>query len=231
MKLLGFKSANDAVGKTILQGDKKWDVIGVVADYHQKSLRYPVEPTMLRPVYGTYNPVSIKVNPQNLSATIAAIKKKYDEFFAGNLFDYYFLYEKFNEQYKNDQLFGKVFSIFSGFAIFIACLGLLGLSLFSTMQRTKEIGVRKVLGASVINIVALLSKDFIKLVIIAFVIASPVAWWIMHSWLQDFAYRINISGWIFLGAGILAIIIALGTISFQAIKAAIANPVKSLRTE
>ncbi|HWH61891.1 MAG TPA: FtsX-like permease family protein, partial [Ginsengibacter sp.] len=139
--------------------------------------------------------------------------------------------EKFNEQYKNDQLFGKVFSIFSGFAIFIACLGLLGLSLFSTMQRTKEIGVRKVLGASVINIVTLLSKDFIKLVMIAFVIASPLAWWIMHNWLQDFAYRINISWWIFLGAGVLAIVIALATISFQAIKAAIANPVKSLRTE
>ncbi len=231
VKLLGFKSANDAIGKTILQGDKKWDVIGVVADYHQKSLRYPVEPTVLRPVYGTYNPVSIKVTPQNLAATIAAIKKKYDEFFAGNLFDYYFLDEKFNEQYKNDQLFGKVFSIFAGFAIFIACLGLLGLSLFSTMQRTKEIGVRKVLGASVTNIVALLSKDFIRLVIIAFVIASPVAWWIMHNWLQDFAYRINISWWIFLAAGLLAIIIALATISFQAIKAAIANPVKSLRTE
>ena len=125
----------------------------------------------------------------------------------------------------------KCFAFFSGFAIFIACLGLLGLSLFSTMQRTKEIGVRKVLGASVINIVALLSKDFIKLVIIAFVIASPVAWWVMHNWLQDFAYRINISWWIFLGAGMLAIIIALGTISFQAIRAAIANPVKSLRTE
>ena len=210
--------------KQFCRGDKKWDVIGVVADYHQKSLRYPVEPTMLRPVYGTYNPVSIKVNPQNLSATIAAIKKKYDEFFAGNLFDYYFLDEKFNEQYKNDQLFGRVFSIFFRLCHFYSLSWLIRLITFSTMQRTKEIGVRKVLGASVINIVALLSKDFIKLVIIAFVIASPVAWWIMHSWLQDFAYRINISWWIFLGAGILAIIIALGTISFQAIRAAIANP-------
>src|SRR4029434_7715966 len=140
-------------------------------------LRYPVEPTVLRPAYGTYSPISIKVNPQNLSSTIASIKKKYDEFFPGNLFDYYFLDEKFNEQYANDQLFGKVFSIFSGFAIFIACLGLLGLSLFATAQRTKEIGVRKVLGASVSNIVTLLSKDFIKLVAIAFVIASPIAWW------------------------------------------------------
>jgi putative ABC transport system permease protein len=124
-----------------------------------------------------------------------------------------------------------VFGIFSAFAIFIACLGLLGLSLFATTQRTKEIGVRKVLGASVSNIVMLLSKDFIKLVLIAFLIASPVAWYIMHNWLLDFVYRINISAWIFIGAGLLAVIIALATISFQAVKAAIANPVKSLRTE
>ncbi|HEY6978639.1 MAG TPA: FtsX-like permease family protein, partial [Chitinophagaceae bacterium] len=142
-----------------------------------------------------------------------------------------FLDEHFNKQYANDQLFGKVFTIFASFAIFIACLGLLGLSLFATAQRTKEIGVRKVLGASVSNIVMLLSKDFIKLVLIAFIIASPVAWYIMHTWLQDFAYRINISWWIFIAAGLLALIIALLTISFQSIKAAVANPVKSLRTE
>src|SRR6202041_2469582 len=123
---------------------------------------------------------------------IAAAKKTYDSFFPGNLFDYYFLDEKFNKQYANDQLFGKAFSIFSGFAIFIACLGLLGLSLFATAQRTKEIGVRKVLGASVVNIVALLSKDFMVLVGVAFVVASPLAWWVMHRWLQDFAYRIDI---------------------------------------
>jgi putative ABC transport system permease protein len=231
VKLLGFKSINDAVGKTIVTGDKKWDVVGVVADYHQKSLRYPVEPTVLRPAYSTYSPISIKVNPQNLSSTIASIRKKYDDFFPGNLFDYFFLDEKFNEQYANDQLFGKVFSLFAGFAIFIACLGLLGLSLFATAQRTKEIGVRKVLGASVSNILVLLSRDFIKLVLIASIIAFPVAWWVMHKWLEDFAYRINISWWIFFGAGLLAIIIALGTISFQAVRAAIANPVKSLRTE
>jgi len=231
VSLLGFKSINDAIGKPILSGDKKWDVVGVVADYHQKSLRSPIEPTVLRPAYSTYSPISIKVNPQNLSTTIASIRKKYDEFFPGNLFDYYFLDEKFNEQYSNDQLFGKVFSLFAGFAIFIACLGLLGLSLFATAQRTKEIGVRKVLGASISNILVLISRDFIKLVLVAAVIAFPFAWWVMHKWLQDFAYRINISWWIFLGAGLLAVIIALATISFQAIRAAIANPVKSLRTE
>jgi putative ABC transport system permease protein len=231
VKLFGFSSKEDAIGKSVTMFNKKWDVIGVVNDYHQKSLRYPMEPTIFQPFYGTDNPISVKVSSENLTAAIAAVKAKYAAFFPGNLFDYYFLDEKFNEQYKNDELFGKAFSIFAGFAIFIACLGLLGLSLFATTQRTKEIGVRKVVGASVSNIVFLLSKDFIKLVLIAFVIASPVAWFVMHAWLQDFAYRVNIGYWVFIIAGLLAIVIALATISFQAIKAAIANPVKSLRTE
>ena len=121
---------------------------------------------MIFPAYSTNSYISVKVKPQDVAATTAAIKQKYDAFFPGNLFDYSFADDRFNAQYRNDQLFGKVFALFSGFAIFIACLGLLGLSLFSTMQRTKEIGVRKVLGASVTNIVALLSKDFIKLVIV-----------------------------------------------------------------
>jgi putative ABC transport system permease protein len=231
VKILGFSSREDAIGKSITMFGKKWDVIGVMNDYHQKSLRYPLEATVMIPTYGNYNPISIKVDAPNLTATMAAIKAKYEQFFPGNLFDYYFLDEKFNEQYKDDQLFGKAFSIFAGFAILIACLGLLGLSLFATTQRTKEIGVRKVLGASVTNIVMLLSKDFIRLVIIAFVIASPVAYFIMHQWLQDFAYRINIEWWVFAVAGLLSVTIALATISYQAIKAAVANPVKSLRTE
>jgi putative ABC transport system permease protein len=231
IKLLGFKSPQDAIGKTIIRWKTKWDIIGVINDYHQKSLRYPVEPTMLFPAYSTNSPISVKVQPKDLPTTIASIKKKYEAFFPGNLFDYSFLDDRFNAQYANDRLFGKVFAIFSGFAIFIACLGLLGLSLFATAQRTKEIGVRKVLGASVTDIVGLLSKDFIKLVVIAFVIASPAAWFVMNNWLRDFAYRISISWWIFFGAGLLAVLIALFTISFQAIRAAMANPVKSLRTE
>ncbi len=231
VKQLGFKSNNDAVGKTINVFDRNWDVIGVMNDFHQKSLRYPIEPTVFEPSYGTNNPICIKVDTKELASTINAIKAKYATFFPGNYFDYYFLDDHFNQQYANDQLFGKVFAIFSGFAIFIACLGLLGLSLFATTQRKKELGVRKVLGASVSNIVLLLSKDFIKLVVVAFIIASPIAWYIMHNWLQDFAYRININGWIFFAAGLLAVLIALATISFQAIRAAVANPVKSLRTE
>jgi putative ABC transport system permease protein len=230
-KLLGFATPQEAIGKTILTRDRKWDVIGVINDYHQKSLRYPVEPTMLFPAYGNNSDIAIKVSAANLTATIAAVKNTYGSFFPGNLFDYYFLDEKFNRQYENDQLFGKAFSIFAGFAIFIACLGLLGLALFATAQRTKEIGVRKVLGASVGNIVALLSRDFILLVLIAFLIASPIAYFIMHQWLLDFAYRINIEWWVFALAGVLAVAIALATISTQAIRAAVMNPAKSLRTE
>ncbi len=231
IKTLGFSSPQKAIGNSILNGTKKWDIIGVVADFHQKSLRYPIEPTMLEPVLNIQSPISIKISPKNVAATVAEIKAKYETFFPGNLFDYSFLDERFNAQYKNDELLGKAFSIFGGFAIFIACLGLLGLSLFATLQRTKEIGVRKVLGASVTNIVLLLSKDFIRLVIIAIVIATPIAWIILHSWLRDFAYHIAISWWVFALSGIVAIIVALATISFQAVKAAGANPVKSLRSE
>ena len=175
IKLLGYSSPQDAIGKTILRGQKKWDIIGVINDYHQKSLRYPVEPTTLFPAYSTNSFISVKVDTKDLPATIASIKKVYDSFFPGNLYDYFFLDERFNEQYSSDRLFGKVFSIFAGLAIFIAGLGLLGLSLFATSQRTKEIGVRKVLGASISNIIMLLSKDFIKLVLVAFLLASPVA--------------------------------------------------------
>jgi putative ABC transport system permease protein len=230
-KLLGFAAPADAVGKSIVLFGRQWDVIGVINDFHHKSLRYAVEPMVLLPGYGTQDAISVKVDAKDLPATIAAIKNKYDAFFPGNLFDYFFLDDHFNKQYADDQLFGKVFALFAGFAIFIACLGLLGLSLFATAQRTKEIGVRKVLGASVSNIVALLSKDFVKLILIAFVIATPVAWYIMHQWLQHYAYRIAIPWWIFAGAGVLALAIALATISFQAIKAALANPVTSLRNE
>ncbi|PWT78780.1 MAG: hypothetical protein C5B59_01060, partial [Bacteroidetes bacterium] len=231
LKALGFSSPQEALGQTIMVFNREWDIIGVIGDFHQKSLHHAIEPMVLLPTSGTNAPISIKVSSENLQGTLASIKSKYDEFFPGNLFDYYFLDQRFNAQYKNDQLFGKVFALFSGFAIFVACLGLLGLSLYATVQRTKEIGVRKVLGASVPNIVLLLSKDFVKLVIIAFLVACPAAWFIMHHWLENFAYRINMSPWLFLWAGTLALVIALATISFQALRAAFANPVKSLRTE
>ena len=230
-KLLGFATPGAAIGRDIMRGERKWTVVGVVADYHQKSLRYPMEPMLFMPFYSNNSEISVKLTPGDLPGTIAQVKKKFDAFFPGNLFDYYFLDDRFNRQYENERLFSKAFGIFATLAIFVACLGLFGLAMFSTIQRTKEIGVRKVLGASVSNILLLLSKDFVKLVVIASVIAFPVAWWVMNKWLQDFTYRINISWWLFLAAGAAALLVALLTVSFQAVKAAIANPVKSLRTE
>ena len=231
VRLLGYSSPRDAIGQSIIDGGKKWDIIGVINDYHQKSLRYAVEPTLLFPAYSNSSVISVKVNTRDLTGTLATIKKTFESFFPADYFGYFFLDDRFNQQYANDRLFGKAFSIFAGFAIFIACLGLLGLSLFATAQRTKEIGVRKVLGASVGSIVTLLSKDFIVLVLVAFVIASPLAWFLMHQWLQDFAYRTSIEWWVFFVAGLLAAFIALATISIQAIRAAVTNPVKSLRSE
>ena len=149
----------------------------------------------------------------------------------GMPFSYQFLDEAFNSMYRNEQRIGTVAITFAILSILIACLGLFGLATYMAEQRTKEIGVRKVLGASVGNIVSMLSKNFLKLVIISSVIAFPVSWWAMHRWLQDFAFRISIGWWVFVVAGVAAIVIALITISFQAVKAAIVNPVKSLRTE
>ena len=232
LRQLNFASQEEAVGKSITAFNRRWDIIGVVADFHQKSLKSGIEPMLLLPnLLGRYTHFSVKVDPQQLPATLEAIQKAYASYFPGNVFDYYFLDEKFNRQYNNDYLFGKVFSIFAALAILIACLGLSGLSLLTASQRTKEIGIRKVLGASVTGIILLLSKDFIKLVLLAIIIASPVAWYMMHLWLQDFAYRIDISWWIFASAGLLSVVIALLVIGFQTVRSAIANPLKSLRTE
>jgi putative ABC transport system permease protein len=202
--MFGFTSNQDAVGKRLLFYGNAYDIVGAI---------------------------SVKVDPNDLPATISAIKAKYQSFFPGNVFSYYFMDEKFNKDYEDDNLFGKVFGIFAGFAIFVACLGLLGLALFATAQRFKEIGVRKVLGASVGSIVLLLSRDFIRLVLLAILVAVPIAWYVMHHWLQNFTYRIDISAWVFVASGLLAVVIALATISFQTLRAALANPVKSLRTE
>jgi putative ABC transport system permease protein len=169
-----------------------------------------------------------KTNLPGFIHKIRSIHKKYD---AENPFTYFFMDEAFDALYKAEDRLAKILSLFTGLAILIACLGLFGLVTFMAMQRTKEIGIRKTMGASVQNIVRLLSIDFIILVILAVIIASPVAWYFMNKWLNDFAYRISIEWWVFGLAGISAILIALVTISFQAIRAAIANPVKSLRTE
>jgi putative ABC transport system permease protein len=232
-RLLGYKKPEDAINKIIdiPEFNFKPIIVGVVNDYHQVSFKKPLEPSMFlcSPYQGEF--YSMRINTTNLSQTVQSIQRVWKQAFPGNPFGYFFLDEYFNQQYSNEQKFEKLFTTFAILAIIISCLGLFGLSSYTATQRIKEIGIRKVLGASVINITTMLSKDFIKLVIISVLIASPVAWLVMNKWLQSFAYRVHISWWIFIIAGLIALFIALITVSYQAIKAAIANPVKSLRTE
>ncbi|MBO9564057.1 MAG: ABC transporter permease [Niastella sp.] len=231
LKVLGFPNAEAAIGKRINSGRDTNTVVGILADFHQQGLQKAIEPMLFRFRPGSRSCYSIKVEAGNLPATIAAIKQNWDKFFPDDPFNYTFLDETFSEQYKSDILFGKVFGIFAFLAILIACFGLLGLSAYNVIQRTKEIGIRKVLGASAQSILVLLSKDFMKLILVALVLAIPVGWYVMHQWLQDFAYRIHIGWWIFAVAGVLALIIALFTIVLQAARAVTDSPVKSLRSE
>jgi putative ABC transport system permease protein len=231
VKMFGYSSPQQAVGKRFKQWGREGTIIGVMKDFHFRALQEPIKPLSMRIEPGGCNLLSVHVTAANLPATIKSIENKWKTAIPNRPFSYYFLDEFFDRQYRSEERFGKLFLNFSILAIFISCLGLLGLASYSTMQRTKEIGVRKVMGASVSNIVNLLSKDFLILVLVSFFIAAPVAWYFMHEWLKDFTYRTPLSWWIFLGAGILALFIALFTISFQAIRAAVANPTKSLRTE
>jgi len=231
VKMFGYTSPEQAIGKRFKQWGREGKIIGVMKDFHFRSLQEVIKPLSMRIEPESNNLVSVKVSTAQLPATIAAIENKWKTLIPNRPFSYYFLDEFFDRQYRSEDRFGKLFLNFAVLAIFISCLGLLGLASYSTMQRTKEIGIRKVMGASVSKIINLLSRDFLKLVFISFFIAAPAAWFFMNHWLKDFAYRTNISWWIFLGAGLTALVIALFTISFQAIRAAVANPVKSLRTE
>ena len=230
-KMLGYTTPQEAIGRKFDQWGRKGQIIGVLKDFHYKSLQQNVPPLVMRFEPWALGMISVKVSAANLPATLKAIGSKWGQLIPNRPFDYNFLDEFFDRQYRAEDHFGNLFFNFAVLAIFISCLGLLGLSSYSTMQRTKEIGIRKVLGANVTGIVNLLSIEFIKLVLIALVIAAPIAWFGMNKWLEDFAYRTNITWWIFGLAGLVSVVIAFSTISFQAIKAAIANPVKSLRTE
>jgi putative ABC transport system permease protein len=231
VKLFGIDNPEKALNQVISNYHDSLKIIGVVANYHQLGLNKAMLPVIFIPKPEVNNFYSLKFQTADVHQTIASVEKVWNKYFPGNPFSYFFLDELYNAQYKSDGQFGKVFGLFSFIAIIIACFGLLSLSAFDVLQRRKEIGIRKVLGASVQHIIYLLSKDFLFLICIAFIVAVPVTWFVMNSWLNDFAYRINISWWIFLLAGVIAILIALITISFQSIKAAMANPVKSLRTE
>ncbi|MEP6846256.1 MAG: ABC transporter permease [Panacibacter sp.] len=240
VKQLGYGTPEKAIGKQMMWN--VWDasvpdslkvgkVIGVVKDFNYKSLYEEISPAVLQIYPPAYWKVAVKMKAANMQHAIADVKNVWSKFSPDYPIEYTFLDESFNKMYQSEEKLNTLLWIFCAMAIVVGCMGLFGLAAFAAEQRRKEIGIRKVLGASISSIVSMLSTDFVKLVLIASLIAFPIAWWAMNKWLEDFAYRIQISWWVFIIAGIASLLIALITVSFQAIKAAIANPVKSLRTE
>ncbi|QIP12881.1 FtsX-like permease family protein [Spirosoma aureum] len=231
VKQLGWKSPDAAVGKSVNLEGKQGKIVGVLKDFHNQSLQNPIEGMLLTIDQPLLTLFSIKIQPQQVPETLDAIRQEWDRYFPEKVFAYEFVDQNLAQRYEREQRLSKLISYFAGLAILISCLGLFGLVSLVTQQKTKEIGIRKVLGASVTNIVRLVSKDFVILVLIALVIASPVAWWAMNKWLTAFAYRIDIHWWVFALAGLLVVVVTILTVSFQSIKAALVNPVKSLRAE
>jgi len=227
-KILGYKNM---IADNVYNGKKKYHVIGIVKDFNFSSLRQNITPLVLVMDKDWRPSLSIRVNSNNLALIISQIKTKWEALAPNQQFDYSFMDEDFDAIYRTEQRVGKLFIIFTIFTLIIACLGLFGLAAYAAEQRNKEIGIRKVLGASLSTVIALLSKDFIKLVLISIAIATPLAWLAMHKWLEGFAYRQNIQWWVLVVTGLGAILIAFITISFQAVKAALVNPVESLRSE
>jgi len=232
VRVLGFK---DPTTQVLYNADDNmkpvpYRVLGVVKDFNYSSMHDKVGPLIMQ-LSNSTGSIAMRINTKNIPSLIGQVKSKWDNMAPGQTFSYTFMDADFNNIYKADRRTGKLFISFAVFAIFIACLGLFGLVTYAAEQRTKEISIRKVLGAKAGIIVAMLSKDFARLVLVASLIAFPIGWWAMNKWLQSFAYRIHITPWVFLVAALMAIMIALITVSFQAIKAAVTNPVRSLRTE
>jgi len=229
VRRMGMK---DPIGKRVSAWAKKGHIVGVLKDYHTRSLRDPILPVMLDIKEGEYfGVIIVKTKPGQTIEALASLEKVYKEINPEFAFAYQFVDEEFKKMYSGELIISKLSVLFATLAILISCLGLLGLVIFAAEQRTKEIGIRKVLGASLEQIVAMFSKDFVKLILIAFVIAAPIGWYVMNAWLRDFTYRINVTWWTFALALSFALFVAFATMSYQAIKAAIANPVKSLRSE
>jgi putative ABC transport system permease protein len=234
-KMLGFKRPEDAIGKYLsFNNYKNMPIVGVLQDFHDQSTRASISPMVFSGSPG--GEFHVRLNPNvagsdNWKNAISKIQKAFHQMYPGEDFNYKFVDEMVAEFYTSEQQVASLLSWATGLSIFISCLGLLGLVMYTINTRTKEIGIRKILGASVSNIIAILSKDFVKLVLIAFIIAAPLAWWASYKWLEDFAYRTQISWWIFILSGLGMLLLALITLSAQTIKAAMANPVKSLRSE
>ncbi|SHM37980.1 ABC transporter permease [Chitinophaga sp. CF418] len=228
---LGYNKPEEIIGKKFDQWGRRGTIIGVIKNFNYRSLKEAVSPLTLRIEPEAFAPMTITVELKDIKKVIASVEAIYNRYIPEGRFNYFFVDDDFDRQYRGDFRFGQLVLTFALLAIFLATLGLLGLISYIVIQRTKEIGIRKVLGASVSNILLLLSTDFIKLIAIALLVATPLAWYLMYQWLQDFAYRINVPWWVFLAAGSVAVVIALTTVSIQTMKAAMTNPVKALRTE
>jgi putative ABC transport system permease protein len=220
----------DPVGKSFTLWNRKGTIIGVVKDFNYASLRKAVDPIII--CYSASNPIIyVQTTGNDAPAAIAAAGKTWKDFESDFPFAYSFLDDDFNALYMTDRRTGVLLDIFAAVAIFVSCIGLFGLATYTAQVKTKEIGIRKVLGASVASLTNLLTREFLVLVLIAFLIASPIAWLAMNSWLQNYAYRIEIGWWIFLITGLSILVITIITVGFQAVRAGMSNPVKSLRTE
>jgi ABC-type antimicrobial peptide transport system permease subunit len=228
---LGIRNAEDAIGKVIQVGGTTCPIVGVVKDFHVNSLRDPIGPVVLTTIKNAYGLANIKIDLSKASPIIAGLGDVWNKNFPDYVFEYSFLDQSIANYYKQENQLSQLYKIFSGVAIFISCLGLYGLISFMAVRRKKEIGIRKVLGAPVGDIVVMLSKEFTMLITIAFLIASPVAWYLMHKWLEQYTFRIPITALYFIATIAGSLCIAWMTVGYTAIKAAIANPVKSLRSE
>ena len=231
IKKLGIQKAGDAIGKLINVNGKTFPIVGVVKDFHVNSLRDPIDPVVMTTIKDGYGLANIKINLVKARSVIAAMENTWSKNFPDYVFEYNFLDQSIADYYKQENQLSRLYKIFSGIAIFISCLGLYGLISFMAVQRKKEIGIRKVLGAPVRDIVIMMSKEFTILITIAFLIAFPIAWYFMHQWLQQYTYRIMIGLWFFAATILGSLVIAWLTVGYTAIKAAMANPVKSLRAE
>lgn len=228
---LGYSNPEEIIGKKFSQWGREGQIIGVIKNFHFQSLKEKIAPLSMRIEPGNFNLFSVSLSSTDIKATVGKLENVFKDLVPHRPVDYYFLDEAFDSQYRAEERFGTLVLYFSGLAIFIACLGLLGITSYTTSQRSKEVGIRKVLGASVLQMIALLSKDLIKLVVIGMLIAIPVAWYGMSKWLENFQYKMDFSFWIFTFSGALACLIALFTVGSQAIKSALANPVDSLKNE
>ena len=233
VELFGFESPEKALNEQLSFGSNRrdWDIVGVLPNFHQRSLQHQIEPLIFLPFYSSSHFISVKMENANVATVLAAAKERYQDFFPGNAFNSFFLDDAFQRNYESEVVFSRILLFFTLLAILVACLGLFSLVSYTTFLRSKEIGIRKVLGASVGSIVSLLSQDFLKLIGLAVLLAIPVAWYVLRLWLRDFAYQTAIPWWLFALVGILAMTIGVLTVGGQSLRAALANPVEAIKQE